>query len=404
MNAPVPSGSRAVPAGSRGRSRVAIVLPCLLPVGGLERLVLNQAEQFLAKGVDTDFVFLHESQDLAGTLPAGSRAFNLGVPRMRQAVGPLVRYLRAERPDAVHATMWPVTCLAVIAHRRAGVPGRLVLSDHNPLSLQYAGRGLLHRVLLRASMVATYPLAHARVAVSTAVARDLARLSGLAQGRFDVIPNPVPAGSDAAVDASWATNAWQGWQGKRIITVGRLKAQKNHALLIRAFARLLQRTDARLMILGVGELAEETRRNIEAAGLSGKVLMPGHVLDPMPYYRSADLFALSSDYEGFGIVLVEALACGLPVVSTDCPGGPADILEGGKYGRLVPVGDEQALAEAMAGALEEPPDPRKQERRARDFDAGVLAQRYLSLLLPDRFVDAEPAMPDRASLDLKRQR
>jgi glycosyltransferase involved in cell wall biosynthesis len=370
-------------AASRARPRIALIIPALVPVGGLERLVLNQAEQFLARNVDVDFVFLNEPHDVSEILPPGSRAFNLGVQRLRAAVFPIARFLRQQRPAAVHAAMWPVTCLTVLAHRLAGVPSRLVLSDHNPLSLQYAERGALHRLVLRTSMALAYPLADARVAVSAAVADDLARLSGLPAGRFTVIHNPVPVGSDAVCDPTWAAQAWQGWKGKRIITVGRLKAQKNHSLLLRAFSRVRQRVDARLMILGVGELESRIRQEIDVAGLADEVLMPGHVADPMPYYRSADLFVLSSNYEGFGMVLIEALASGLPVVSTDCPGGPAEILQGGAYGRLVPVEDEHRLATAMIDALSEPRDAARLQRRARDFDAGALAGRYLSLLLPN---------------------
>lgn len=378
----------------RQRPRIAIILPALVPVGGLERLVLNQAEQFLERDVDVDFVFLNEPHDVSATLPPGTRSFNLGVRRLREAVLPIARFLRQQRPAAVHAAMWPVTCLTVLAHRLSGIPGRLVLSDHNPLSLQYAERGALHRFLLRASMALAYPLADARVAVSAAVAEDLSRLSGLPAARYTVIHNPVPAGSCAISDPAWAARAWHGWEGKRVITVGRLKAQKNHSLLLRAFARVCEQMDARLMILGVGELEQQIRRDIEIAGLAEKVLMPGHVADPMPYYRSADLFVLSSNYEGFGMVLVEALACGLPVVSTDCPGGPAEILQGGAYGRLVPVEDERRLAAAMVETLSEPRDAAKLQRRAGDFDAGVLAGRYLSLLLPNRAEALRGSVPD----------
>ena len=360
--------------------RIATVLPALLPMGGLERLVITQMSEFAARGFDTDIVFINEPQDVSAVLPAGSRSFDLQVKRLRSAVPALVRYLRQERPDAVHATMWPVTSIVAVAHRLARSRSRLVLSDHNPLSLQYSSRGRLHRLVLRASIAATYPLADARVAVSGGVADDLARLSGLCRSRFTVIHNPVPvtgAGTARGTDSPWGD-----WRGKRIITVGRMKAQKNHALLVRAFQRLLQHVDARLMILGVGELAGTLAEQVAAAGLQDRVLLPGYIQDPTPYYESADLFVLSSDYEGFGNVIVEALAAGLPVVSTDCPGGPAEILQSGRYGRLVPVGDEAALAAAMAQALVEPHDRGFLKSRAQDFTPSVLAAQYIHLLCP----------------------
>ncbi|MFN3591959.1 MAG: glycosyltransferase, partial [Thermaurantiacus sp.] len=169
----------------------------------------------------------------------------------------------------------------------------------------------------------------------------------------------------------------------RILTAGRMKPQKNHALLIRAFARL-ELPSARLAILGDGRSEAATRALVAEMDLQTRVLMPGFVADPGPWLRSADLFVLSSDYEGFGNVLVEALAAGLPIVSTDCPFGPAEILEHGCYGRLVPVGDEGALAAAMADALAEDHDRAALRRRAADFAPDVAARRYASLLFPER--------------------
>lgn len=365
------------------KRRIATILPSLLPTGGVERLVISQTQEYLARGFDADLVFLDESHDVSEAVPHDCRTFDLKASRFRGALAPLVRYLRQERPDAIHAAMWPLTSVVAAARVIAGSRARLVVSDHNPLSLQYAGRGRVHRMLLRASLVLTYPLAHGRVGVSSGVADDLARLSGLRRDRFSVIHNPVVLPDNHSGHHPAAEAAWDGWNGKRIITVGRLKAQKNHRLLVRAFRRLLADTDARLMILGVGELADEIAREVDAAGLRGKVLMPGHVNDPAPYYRSADLFVLSSDYEGFGIVLIEALSCGLPVVSTDCPGGPREILAEGRYGRLVPVRDEEALAIAMAETLAAPPDADSQRVRAADFTVQRLTGSYLDLLFPD---------------------
>lgn len=173
---------------------------------------------------------------------------------------------------------------------------------------------------------------------------------------------------------------WTAAPGGRILTVGSLKAQKNHPLLLRAFARLA-RPDARLMILGGGDDAP-LRRLAAELGIADRVVLAGFHLDPTPFYQTADLFVLSSDHEGFGNVIVEALAQGLPVVSTDCPSGPAEILEGGRWGALVPVGDAEALAAAIDRALATPHDPDALKRRAADFAPAIAARRYLDLLFP----------------------
>jgi glycosyltransferase involved in cell wall biosynthesis len=186
--------------------------------------------------------------------------------------------------------------------------------------------------MLKASIALTHRLAHALVAVSIGVADDLAAFSGISRDRISVIYNPLLTRSMAAPDSVAAESVWGGWRGPRIITVGRLIPQKNHALLIRAFKKILAMHDARLLILGVGELSEATAAVARAGGVADKVLMPGETFDPTPFCRSADLFVLSSDHEGFGIVIIEALACGVPVVSTDCRSGPSEILENGRYG------------------------------------------------------------------------
>ena len=371
--------------------RIAIALPALLPFGGVERVAVMQAKSILDLGYSVDLVLASELNELQDNVPAGIRVINLQSARLRDSVRPFVRYLREAKPDAVHVAMWPFTSLCLVAHRLARSRARIIVSDHNPLSIQYKGWGLANRLVLRASLALTYSLANARVAVSGDVANDVASLSRITRERFTVIHNPMPLPMRVDANGDMAEAAWGGWTGRRIITVGRFKPQKNHALLIRAFKRLVATMDARLMILGVGELADATAAVARAEGVADKVLMPGQIVDPIPFYRSANLFVLSSDYEGFGNVIVEALACGVPVVSTDCPGGPAEILENGRYGRLVPVGDASALASAMAEALVAEHNYDALKRRAADFSPMVTSKKYLRLLLPADFPEGAEA-------------
>ncbi|TAK39907.1 MAG: glycosyltransferase [Lysobacteraceae bacterium] len=373
-----PNGSK----GGSGPDRIALLLPSLLPVGGAERLMLDTAAKFGEKGFGIDLLLVDESNRLDGSVPPGVRVFNFRSPRLRGAVRPLVAYLRRERPGAMHAAMWPLTSLAIFSNYLARTRTRLLVSEHNTLSRSYASRGLLHRFMMHASMRVTYPFADARVVVSEGVGADISRLSGLARGRFQVIHNPAPEIPCGCSSPERGRDLWGEGHGPRILTVGRLKSQKNHRLLIEAFQKLDASADARLVILGTGDLHHELKGIIERDGLDGRVLLPGHVDEPGAYYRSADLFVLSSDYEGFGSVIVEALAYGLPVVSTDCPSGPSEILAGGKYGRLVPCGDAVALATAMHDALGTDHDSAALKRRAGDFSLDNIAEQYLDLLLP----------------------
>jgi glycosyltransferase involved in cell wall biosynthesis len=328
---------------------------------------------------------------LLGEAQQCCRVVDLGAPRLRQAWPALHRYLRREQPNALLAAMWPLTVVVALARVTAARGARLVMSDHNTLSRQYAGRGCLHRVFLRVSMAAGYRWANARVAVSSGVADDLAALSGIRRAQFEVIYNPVPMRLEGAQLA-----AWGGHCGARLISVGALKRQKNHALLIRAFSHLTRELDATLVILGEGDLRGELETLVKAKGLEGRVLMPGFVDNPAPWYRTADLFVLSSDYEGFGMVIVEALACGVPVISTDCPSGPAEILENGRYGRLVPIGDEHALARAIGEELGSAHDREALKHRAADFAPGVAAEAYLRLLFPEQGQSAQELVSSAA--------
>jgi glycosyltransferase involved in cell wall biosynthesis len=362
-------------------SRIAILLPDLRG-GGAERVNLTLAREFLARGHAVDFVLMRAEGELIGLVPEGARVIDLQAPRVRDLIGPLVRYLRRSRPDAVLAAMWPLTSVAVLARALARFPVRLVLSEHTTLSRHYSGRGALHRLVLRASLALTCPLANARVTVSGGVAEDMARLGGLRRDHAAIIHNPVPPALPGPVPDS-VEALWRSPRGHRILAVGSFKAEKNLSLLIRAFAHIADLMDARLMLLGEGSLRPDLEALARKVGVADRVAMPGFAADPGPYYQSADLFVLSSDYEGLPTVLIEALGHGLPVVSTDCPSGPAEILENGRYGRLVPVGDAAALATAMAEALVTDHDRDALRRRAADFAPEKAADRYLALLFPD---------------------
>lgn len=361
---------------------IAILLPDLRG-GGAERLHVHLAEAWLARGYDVEFILLQQRGELLGALPKGVRLVNLSAPRLRDALWPLRAYLRQRQPTVVLAAMWPLTVITSMAAILAGIGTRCVLSEHAVLSQAYRHKGRAHRLLMRLSMALCYRLADVRITVSAGVAADLATLSGIGQDGFRVIYNPAAVGADFNPDEQDPPEL-TGIVTPLILAVGTLKAVKNYPLLIAAFARLLRLQEATLCILGEGELRSDLEQCIAEHGLQGRVLLPGFRLDTGPWYRQADLFVLSSRHEGFGNVIVEALEQGVPVVSTDCPSGPREILCDGKYGRLVPVEDIDAMAEAMRRALSEVPDRELLRARARDFSVERIADQYLDVMLPDR--------------------
>jgi glycosyltransferase involved in cell wall biosynthesis len=275
--------------------------------------------------------------------------------------------------------MWPLTSAAVLSWHLAGKPGHLFLSDHVQLSISSVLELNLSPWLVAAVMRLTYPSASGIIAVSEGVKQDLCRLGRFAESQVRVIYNPAATGVSTQPEMeSVRKKLWGVGFDHHILSVGTLKVQKDHATLIRAFASLPASLNAKLTILGEGGLRAELEALVLQLGLQGKVAMPGFVVDAYPWFRSADLFVLSSRWEGFGNVIVEALECGLPVVSTDCQSGPAEILENGRIGRLVPIKDPVALAACMIDTLTEPVDSEMLKRRARDFTVSRIADQYLA--------------------------
>lgn len=358
--------------------KIAFFLPDLRP-GGAERVNLDLAREFSLAGHDIQFVLAQAEGELLGEAKALGSVVDLNCHRIRTTVGALSRYLKASQPDALVVAMWPLTVIAPISVWISGHRCRVLVSEHAVLSLQYRKKSLVHKIFMRISMMIGYRLADARVGVSSGVVKDIASMSIMDPSKFFVIYNPIskPLMPDAE-DIDHAMDVWGNAEVK-ILTVGNLKEEKNHKLLIRAFCRL-GIDDSRLIILGKGMLKDQLQSLASDLGVGDKVILGGFVSDPTPFYMTADLFVLTSDHEGFGNVLVESLACGTPIVSTDCPYGPSEILEGGKYGSLVPRGDVEALACAMAGALDDSHDIGALKERAQDFSPERSAHKYIDLL------------------------
>ncbi|WP_248411145.1 glycosyltransferase [Aliiroseovarius sp. S2029] len=354
--------------------KLAFVLPDLRG-GGAERVMLTLATELAQFGYAPHLILARaEGALMADAQRAGLPITDLKADRLRGVAAPLRDWLRQNQPAALVPAMWPLTSIAVWAARGTGVP--VITTDHATLSDQYARKGPLHRLALRTSIRATYPKARANVSVSAGSARDLERLGRLPAHRVKVVHNPV-----AMPDPKPGTAVWPAQARHRILAVGSLRWQKDFATLLRAFRLLLdQGCDAELVILGDGPDRAALVALVQSLGLTRRVTMPGFTPHTGAYYASADLFALSSRSEGFANVIVEALSHGLPVVATDCPHGPSEILDSSDIGSLVPVGDAAALAATISAALHAPRNPDAARRRASDFRPGVAAVKFLSLL------------------------
>ena len=359
-------------------TRLALLIPDLR-CGGLERLCLDLARQWLNIGYRVDLLVLQQRGELLGQIPNGVRLIDLRVARLRQLFLPLFLYLRNDPPDLLWAHLWPLTSVAVLPWLAAGRPCPLWLAEHTTLSLSALHELHLSRWLVRLVLILTYPFATGLTAVSDGVASDLIDL-GAPDTNLAVIPNPAAVGRSAQpMGIHEIASLWGSEPVFKLLSVGSLKAQKNHALLLQAVALLPDAFAFQLVILGDGPLRHSLEQRIRQLGLQARVRLLGFVGDPTPWYRSADLFVLSSSWEGFGNVLVEAMECGLPVVSTDCPSGPAEILDHGRFGSLVEPDNPAVLAQAIQQALLTPVDRDALISRSKDYACNMIAKRYLDV-------------------------
>ena len=371
---------------------ISILLPDLRG-GGAERVSLDLGYELKSRGFIVEFVLMTACGEFLQEAEGAFSVVSLGVDRLRAVPRALMRYLRRRRPDAMIVAMWPLTAVAVLSAKLCHPFCRVLTVEHCIMSAQYRDWGVLHRLSMRASMAIGFRFAHACVGVSRGVVTDIARLAWMKPGRFKVIYNPIPLREiPSAASLRQAQEFWLKGAGPRILSVASLKLPKNHALLLRAFSLLPRALDAQLMLLGQGDGEPTLRTLADELRISDRVVFAGFHPDPTAFYITADLLVLSSDYEGFGNVIVEALAVGTPVVSTDCPTGPAEILANGTFGRLVPVGDAGALAASMTASLSEGHDPELLKARARHFSGHRAVQQYVDMLFAEGHQDStEPA-------------
>ena len=293
----------------------------------------------------------------------------------------LVRYLRREQPAVMLSAGHPGNITALCAIQLAGVQTRLVITQPTHLTLAMQMRTKRGRRLTPWSIRHLYPLADGIVAVSNGVADDLSSTTGIARERITSIYNPaVTPGLQEKARATLNHPWFAPGSPPVVLGVGRLAAEKDFSTLLKAFARVRAVRKVRLMILGEGRERDTLEALGHELGVTTDIELPGWIDNPFAYMARAAVFVLASAYEGFGNVVVEAMACGCPVVSTNCPSGPAEILDGGAYGPLVPVGDEAALAKAILSVLETPPDPERLRARAALFSVDRTADQYLEVL------------------------
>ncbi|WP_295447420.1 glycosyltransferase [uncultured Thiodictyon sp.] len=353
--------------------------------GGVERMLINLIRGFVDLGQPVDLVLVRAESPHLTRLPESVECIQLPTNHTLLAAPALARYLRARRPAALLAAKDRAGRTAVLARALAGTDTPIALRLGTNLSTAMAGRAAVSRWLRYAPIRLLYPRIERIIAVSGGVADDTARIARLARPSIAVIRNPVITPELAAQAAEpcphpWLNDTALDTRVPVICAAGRLQRQKDFPTLIRAFARVRSQRNCRLLILGEGNARAGLTALIAELGLTGQVDLVGFQANPYPFLARADLFVLSSAWEGSPNVLTEAMALGVPVVATDCPSGPAELLDGGRYGPLVPVGDVAALAAAMAATLEQPLPAALVRSAVSEYAQDRSARRYLELM------------------------
>jgi glycosyltransferase involved in cell wall biosynthesis len=361
-------------AGPSGAGRSITIFLQNLRGGGAERVMVTLANELAAQGERPKLLLFSADGVYFDELNPDVPFRSLGIRgRLLRPLGVFGYWLhiRRRRPDIVIVSGHSAFLVAFLV--RLFQPHRVLAVIHNTVSRERRLSSLIPRYL--------YRYADCIAAVSRGVADDFCRFTGLAEERVRVIYNAVDLERvDRAMEQPpehpWMTDA----SVPVIVAVGRLMQQKRFDLLLRAFDRVRAKRRVRLVLLGEGQHHHDLRRLAEKLGIARDVHFAGFVKNPYSYLRHATMFALSSDYEGFAVVVIEALACRCPVVSTDCPSGPNEILEDGRWGRLVPTGDHAALADAIIATLDAPPDRDALRIRAEAFSAQEYALHFRDLL------------------------
>jgi len=410
--------------------RISFFLPSLGGYG-CERVVVNLIKGFCARGLDVELVVLGRENKFSSAdkfleeMPVGVKV-NMLTDKDAQSFSiwqkfwAITNYLKQTQPEVL-MTFYDTANIAALSRLMAGVKTQIVVNVVVELSKELgiekrvngqieSHRSWVERMISQPKEIAadlakltklsrphliyllkgrvksillpiTYPQADLIITASRGVAKDVAELTRLPESKIQAIWNPISTEDILTKAEENVNHPW--FVAKElpiILGVGRLEYQKDFFTLINAFAIVRQSLKSRLVIFGEGRARGELEQLVSKLGLEDEVSLPGYIKNPYPYMKNADVFVLSSYYEGFGYVIVESLAVGTPVVSTDCPSGPDEVLEHGKYGRLVDIQDANGLASAILATLSEPPDPQLLQKRARDFHLESIVEQYLNTL------------------------
>jgi glycosyltransferase involved in cell wall biosynthesis len=363
--------------------KIAVFLPTL-EGGGAERVFAELSGEFALLGYVVDLVLASARGPYLAEVSARVRVVDLCARGVVTALPKLVRYLRAERPSVMLSGLDHANIIAILACAAAGGRTRCVISMRSVPTVVFKESGSVRGWIILQLVRALYRFADGVVGNSSAVVRDLVQFQNT-PAKIAVIYNPLDISRIALASSAFIDHSWLAEDAPPIVlAVGSLTVLKDFPTLIRAFSLVRAQCDCRLVILGEGADRATLEHLVHELGLEGEVLLLGFVANPFAWMKRARVFVSSSLTEGCPNALMQALACGTPVVSTACPGGSSEILEGGKWGCLVPVRDPNAMSHAIIATIGATIHPDVQLRAA-DFALARIAREYLQMLLPAQY-------------------
>ncbi len=348
---------------------------------GVDRIMKNFIAELGTRPIAVDLLQVQGHGPFLEKVPENVRLVPLGTRHVQSSLLRVAHYLRTERPDALLCDKDRVNRTALLAASMAGYKGRLVVRIGTTVSKNLEGRGFGHRLLQYWSLRHLYGKAHAVVVPSQGAAEDLCSIASLPPGLVRVLPSPVVTEGLETLGREPVPHPWFASEAYSVILgAGELCERKDFATLIRAFAALPMQNSYRLVILGKGKKRKTLEKLAKDLGVADRIHFPGFVKNPYAYMAKSRIFVLSSTCEGLPVVLMEAMALGIPVASTDCPSGPREILDQGRLGPLVPVKSWEKLAEAITYLLDHTPDREALKAAVSRYRVPAATNAYLQVL------------------------
>lgn len=361
------------------RADIAIFLPSLAG-GGAERVALHLCKKFCERGLLIDLIVVNDIGPLDFLIPKEARLIKFKSSKPSKSILKLIKYLVSKKPKSILSVLTHANIACSIAHKISHSPCNLVLSERVDINQSISNSAFSFDIFLTKKLIKIlYPKTYNIISVSKGVASSISNISKIHVKNIQVIYNPIDT---ETINYLSSYHVYFPWQDSLpiILSSGRLSIQKDFPCLLEAFSIVRRKIPSHLVILGEGEQRQPLNDIIENLKIKNDVWLPGYCQNPYSYMARANLYVLPSRFEGLPNVLIEALTLSIPIVSTNCPSGPEEILANGKYGRLVPVGDPVAMAEAMDKSLSGDHPVFDQKEALQRFDPELITDQYLEAL------------------------